>query len=343
MKKYLIPPTGSFYKANLHCHSTVSDGALTPEELKEVYKANGYSVLAYTDHDVLIPHPELADEDFLPLNGFEVEINEDRDTIWPNIRTCHLCMIALEPDNLTQPCWHRTKYATIGNAAKYAHLVKFDENEPDYERSYTPECVSDVMKRGRDAGFFITYNHPAWSLEEFPQYINYHNMHAMEISNTGCLVGGYDDYSPRVYDDMLRHGEKIYAVSSDDNHNAADPNTGNWDSCGGWVMIKAEKLEYRAITKALEEGHFYASQGPVIHNVWFEDGEIHVECDPAENIKFYYGNREGKAVFADGNTLTHASAKVADHNIYVRITVTDEKGRPANTSAYYVEDLFKQD
>lgn len=53
MKKYLLPKSGSFYKANLHCHSTVSDGKLTPEELKKIYKEKGYSVIAYTDHDVL--------------------------------------------------------------------------------------------------------------------------------------------------------------------------------------------------------------------------------------------------------------------------------------------------
>ncbi|MBP3705275.1 MAG: PHP domain-containing protein [Clostridia bacterium] len=342
MKKYLLPESGNFYKANLHCHSTVSDGKLTPEELKAAYKAQGYSIIAYTDHDVLIPHPELADEDFLPLNGFEVEVNEETASGLSGKKTCHLCMIALDPDNLIQPCWHRTKYQ-FGNAVKSRDLVKFDENEPDYERVYTPECISDIMRRGREAGFFVTYNHPAWSLEEYPQYMNYHNMHAMEISNTGCIVEGFEDYCPHIYDDMLRGGKKIFCVSTDDNHNGAAPDSGNWDSFGGWVMIKAEKLDYRTITKALENGDFYASQGPVIHNVWFEDGEIHVECDPAASIKFSYGNRRGKGVYADGKTLTHASAPVTMDNVYVRITVTDEKGRPANTSAYWAEDLLKDE
>lgn len=34
------------YKANLHCHTTVSDGRLTPEAVKKLYKENGYSVIA---------------------------------------------------------------------------------------------------------------------------------------------------------------------------------------------------------------------------------------------------------------------------------------------------------
>ena len=81
LKKYLLPHSGKFYKANLHCHSTVSDGELTPEELKKIYKEQGYSILAYTDHDVLISHAELADENFLPLNGYEMEINERSDRL----------------------------------------------------------------------------------------------------------------------------------------------------------------------------------------------------------------------------------------------------------------------
>ena len=67
MRKYLLPKDGNFYKANLHCHTTVSDGLWTPEETKKNYMEQGYSIVAFTDHDVMIPHPELEDESFLPL------------------------------------------------------------------------------------------------------------------------------------------------------------------------------------------------------------------------------------------------------------------------------------
>ena len=62
MKTYLLPENGTFYKANLHCHTTISDGRMTPEEVKNAYKEQGYSIVAYTDHDVFIPHPELCEE-----------------------------------------------------------------------------------------------------------------------------------------------------------------------------------------------------------------------------------------------------------------------------------------
>ena len=49
MKKY----------ANLHSHSTHSDGVYTPEELARIAKDEGYTALAITDHDVATAYPEL--------------------------------------------------------------------------------------------------------------------------------------------------------------------------------------------------------------------------------------------------------------------------------------------
>ena len=120
MKKYLLPKDGQFYKANLHCHTNFSDGRKTPAEVKEIYRKLGYSIVAYTDHDILIPHDELNDDTFLALHGFEIEMSDYRPEILSvHRRTCHICCIGLEPENLVQPCWHRTLYQThyfYGNA-----------------------------------------------------------------------------------------------------------------------------------------------------------------------------------------------------------------------------------
>ena len=46
MRKYLLPKEGSFYKANLHCHTTLSDGKMTPQEVKDYYLKNRYNIVA---------------------------------------------------------------------------------------------------------------------------------------------------------------------------------------------------------------------------------------------------------------------------------------------------------
>jgi len=41
----------TYLNADLHCHSVVSDGTLTPEELALRAKSNGVELWALTDHD----------------------------------------------------------------------------------------------------------------------------------------------------------------------------------------------------------------------------------------------------------------------------------------------------
>ena len=341
MKKYLLPENGNFYKANMHCHTNLSDGKKTPEEVKEIYKDLGYSIVAYTDHDVFIPHNDLSDGEFLALNGFEMETNEPKK--WEESpKTCHICYIALEKDQEIQPMWHRVHYR-FGNAIETAKFVKFDESEPDYKRVYSTEGISEMMQIGRDKGFFVTYNHPSWSLEQYPEYIGYKGMNAMEMFNGGCLVGGFDDYNSRVYDDILKSGNRIYCVGGDDNHNYA-PGTRKWDSGVSFTVIKAENLEYRTITKALEDGNFYASCGPEIYELWYEDGKAHIKCSNADMIACNYDKRKAQAFYAnddDESFITEATFDIPDNMTYFRITITDKKGKKACTNAYFVDELNK--
>ena len=66
MKDYdFFPGEGKFYKANLHCHTVISDGKLTKEQIKEEYQKRGYSIVAFTDHRTYGYHPELTDENFI--------------------------------------------------------------------------------------------------------------------------------------------------------------------------------------------------------------------------------------------------------------------------------------
>ncbi len=340
MKKHLISEKGKFYKANLHCHTTLSDGRKTPEEVKEIYKNLGYSIVAYTDHDILIPHDDLTDDEFLALHGFEMEINEEKEAAFMYIKTCHICFIGIEPENITQPMWHRSKYL-FAHAPEHKDEVKFDENEPDYERRFGGEGISDIMKRGREKGFFVTYNHPTWSMEDYSDYIGYEGMHAFEMFNGGCISGGYEDYNPRVYDDILRSGKKIYCIGADDNHNAHPADSRRFDSGWAWTMIKAEDLSYRSVTKALEEGQFYASEGPEIYDLWYEDGKVYINCSDSDRITCYFGVRRVQTVLSEeGEAVSSASFTLPEDFKYFRITVVDKKGRHACTNAYFSEDFI---
>ena len=342
MKTYLLPNSGTFYKANMHTHTNMSDGNLSPEEVKDAYMRNGYSIVAYTDHDILIDRKHLCDDNFLALNGFEIEINEECDKYFLNRKTAHICMVALSPDNLIQPCYHRTKYLFAGSV-NHRDKLKFDQTKPDFVREYTPNGINTIIEEGKKNGFYVTYNHPVWSGEVPEVYLEYKGMHAMEICNYSSFSVGYDEYTPQIYDLFLRKGQRLYCVGGDDNHNKHPFNDRRSDSFGAFTMIKAKSLKYTDVTDALLKGDFYASQGPEIYELYYENEKVHIKCSPADMVQMNTGTRHAVAIYDEkGCGLTEVEFLVDDPVVdYVRFTVTDKSGKHANTNAYYYKDFVK--
>jgi hypothetical protein len=83
--------------ADLHCHSTVSDGLLSPAEVVRRAQENGVELLALTDHDELGGLAEaraMADEIGLPfVDGVEISIS------WGDDQTVHILGLAVDPEN----------------------------------------------------------------------------------------------------------------------------------------------------------------------------------------------------------------------------------------------------
>lgn len=336
MRINLLPERKNAYKANLHCHSTISDGNWTPEQIKENYKAHGYSVVAYTDHAVFIPHNDLADESFLPLNGFEFDVTVSKPWI-ESPKTCHICFIALDENEKIQHIYYNSKHTdkNLDKLPKGESIVRT-------HREYTPEFISKVMTEGREKGFFVTYNHPQWSQESKEQYCSYHGMHAMEIVNYSSVCIGNDDRNGHIYDQMLREGERIFCIATDDNHDSFPMTHPQCDSFGGFTVILADELKYTEVTKALTNGDFYASEGPEIKRLYVEDGIAHIETSDAARIIMQTGGRFCAVATAEtvGKTLNAADFKVDDRCIdYIRFTVCDGHGKEAYTNAYFLDTL----
>lgn len=83
--------------ADLHCHSTVSDGLLAPAELVRRAKDNGVELLALTDHDELdglAAARATADDIGLRfVDGVEVSIS------WVDDQTVHIVGLDVDPTN----------------------------------------------------------------------------------------------------------------------------------------------------------------------------------------------------------------------------------------------------
>jgi 3',5'-nucleoside bisphosphate phosphatase len=82
---------------DLHCHSTASDGTLSPTEVVRLAKQSGLSALALTDHDTIAGVAEAAAEaktlgiDFLP--GIEISAE------YPHPGTMHILGYGVDPDS----------------------------------------------------------------------------------------------------------------------------------------------------------------------------------------------------------------------------------------------------
>lgn len=330
MRIELLPKNLNYYKANLHSHSTLSDGGIRPEEMKAAYKAKGYSVLAVTDHSVFLPHNDLTEKDFLMLNGLEYECVD-----WGNSdRHCHINAIAPTPEVEQQPLFHRTQYVWAGGI-EARKLVKFDESLPDYERAYSHERINDMIRILRKKGFFVIYNHPVWSLEHYPDYMGYEGMNAMEIVNYGSLTGGYPEVNERVYDDMLTGGKRVFCVATDDNH------TVTRDAFGGYTVIGAQELTYKSVMDALFAGRFYASTGASISALYIEDGKICIEAPACKEIRIFTGHRKAtRKVGTREDPVTRLEMPLPDdRSKYFRVVVTDFEDGKAYSNAYFFDTL----
>lgn len=333
-KIYLLSEKKNRYKANLHCHSTVSDGCYTPEQLKRIYKERGYAILAITDHEVLVPHNELSDDDFLLLPGYELQTFGDKHLPKLMRRVNHMNLYPRDPNNKKLPFFN---ISDVMQLDKPPDISKAEYSGPQLEKEYSVKGLNRLIAMAREAGFIVSYNHPTWSKEDAGIYTNLEGIFAMEIYNSGCEQSGYDTYCPWIYEEMLRSGQHIGCVASDDTHKAED-------LFGGFTVIYADKLEHRQIISALEEGDYYASRGPEINALWYEDGIFHIESSPAKRIIVSNSGRRKESISlrtAEKGLIDGGEFPIDDTDLYVRFTVQDEMGRTANTRAYWREEFEK--
>ena len=90
------PTTVSILNADLHCHSVVSDGTLTPEVLAERAKTNGVELWALTDHDEIGGQKRALDaaraQGLKYLTGTEISVTFANETV-------HIVGLGFDTDN----------------------------------------------------------------------------------------------------------------------------------------------------------------------------------------------------------------------------------------------------
>ncbi len=334
---YLLPDVKKQFRANTHTHSTFSDGKLTPEELKEKYKGEGYDILAITDHELCIDHSYLNDENFLTLTAYEIATNDINDRYAK--RTYHFNLISKTPHNTKQVYFHPDDLG--GRSDKYLDRVVCDGEYR--KREYSVECMNEVIREANEAGYLVVYNHPTWSLQNWTDYSGLKGLWGVEVINGVCIKMGHEDYQPHVFDDLLKLGNRIFPIAADDCHRPEQ-------TFIGYLMIAAKELTYESVIAALEAGDFYATSGPRINELTLDDVILKIKTSDAVQIRVCTENRRRYVIDStmnDGKPINEAEFNISDwiessageSDRFFRVGVIGPDGHMAYTRAYFADQI----
>ena len=298
---------GRFWRGNLHTHSTLSDGALSPGEVCRRYAEAGYDFLCLSDH-------------FLGRYGYPIA-----DTVpYRTNRFTTILGAEVHTGRLGNgEVWH---ILAVGLPADFVAPDALDFDGHDRQ-----ETGPEIARRCREAGAFVAIAHPEWYglTPEDARAID--AAHAVEIYNHGCHVGCDRGFGIAVWDVLLNEGQRLHACATDDAH-FKEP-----DHFGGWVMVKAEANEPDALLAALKAGRYYSSTGPELRDVRVEGDRIVVECSPVENVVAIGRTIASKAV--QGPSLTGAELPLAPfaNGGWFRVAVQDAANRRAWSNPLWLD------
>jgi len=282
---------GQFYKGNLHTHSTRSDGLRSPAEVCAMYRDAGYDFLALTDH-------------FTAQHGFPVVDT----TEWRTEGFTTLFGAEVHAPNINAgEAWH---ILVVGLPLDFAAL-RDGETGPQ------------LAQRCLDAGAFVAFAHPTWYGLDMDDAASIPGAMAAEIYNHTTMVRTTRGDSSLFIDQLLNRGRRIGIIATDDAHFEAP------DWFGGFVMVKAASREPGVLLTALKAGHYYASQGPQLHDVTYTDTTVEVHCSPAAAVMVLgKGSRAAQRVAANLTRVSLPIDRVRSGG-YARVVVVDAQGRKA--------------
>lgn len=336
MKQHLLAQKNA-YKANMHMHTTVSDGRMTPEETKQAFKSKGYSIVAFTDHEVIVPHNDLRDENFLPITSFEVAVSEKcPGKIGQCSRTYHINLFSKDAEKTFSS-------AFSASAVRWEHakpLIPKGMESFECPKEYSVACINSIIEKAQAEGFLVSYNHPVWSLQDYSDYAQLKGLWGVELHNTGCVHQGYVD-TVQPMEDLLRKGERVFPLATDDAHRLND-------CFGGWIWVLADRLEYADVMDALEKGDFYASTGPEIYEISIQEHLLTVKTSAAVSVDVATDRRIFMRKGNGNDEMTEATfdltrwfdtAPDVIGSPYFRVTVRDARGNQAWSRAYFLDEL----
>jgi hypothetical protein len=275
-----------------------------------------YDVLAITDHDKMTPIPDNTDN-LLVIGGTELSLTAPKSG-----GPLHVLGIGI------------TEQPAVGRDATLA------------------EATAAIRK----VGGLPYLAHPVWSGLRTDEVEGIEDCAGVEIYNASCEVEQDRAHADAHTDVWLSMGHRLNLIATDDTHYPG------YDAFRGWTMVHARERTREAFMEALAAGRFYATTGPRITSIVDRDGVLNVRTSPVRSITAlanppygaqvlagsqgfsYHGQRlrtaDGHNLegITDGEHLTGATFNWSPGVRYVRIMITDDKGRRAWSNPIWAND-----
>jgi hypothetical protein len=222
-----------WFRGNTHTHTVLCGHAdSSPEIVTAWYHDHGYNFLILSEHNRFIDPdtvklPENRRDDFILIPGVEVTGKKRIHSTAMNI-----------PRVVPWKFDHVNKSAIIQNH------------------------VDGTIKAGGQP----ILNHPNGKCALVANDIlPVNDLYMFELFNghPGVRNDGFDGHpsTEDLWDKLLSEGMLVYGVSADDAHHFQKMGESDSNPGRGWVMVQASTLDPDAITKAMVQGDFYASNG----------------------------------------------------------------------------------
>ena len=162
-------PVSSILNADLHCHSVVSDGTLTPEQLAERASANGVELWALTDHDEISGQHRAAAaaraNGMRYLTGTEISVTFAGETV-------HIVGLGFDPDDAAMvQGLHATRAGRSQRAMEMADGLARVGIKNAYEGALKFVGNPDLISRTHFARFLVESGVCKETSEVFRKYL----------------------------------------------------------------------------------------------------------------------------------------------------------------------------
>jgi len=282
---------GRFWKGNIHTHSTESDGKRGAADVCATYREAGYDFLALTDHFMAKYNYPIVDTRPFRTKHFTTILGAELHA----------------PATSLGELWH---ILAVGLPL-------------DFAQNSANETGASLAARAVAAGAFVAIPHPGWYALSAADANTLPGAHAVEVYNHTSQLRTERGDGVYLADQLLAEGRRINLIAVDDAHFACP------DAFGGWVMVKAEANEPELLLESLKAGHFYASQGPVFHDIAWGEDEVEVTCSPAASVMVLGRGSKASQSVASIQTRVRLPIGALKAGGFARVVIADEAGRRA--------------